>query len=273
MKKLFAIALTLALLIVPNLALAESATVKVGVTGAFYDDLWKPAVDALAAEGIRVELVQFSDFSLPNNALNGGEIDMNAFQHHAYFNNDTSTNGYDLAVLADTFVITMNLYSSKYATLDELAAAADAGSKPTVAVPNDATNYGRALIVLQDAGLLTLGEYENTPNAEDIADSKVELYLVNASMTYQYLGDVDAAIINGNYAASYGVDPDSAIYYENIDLSNDTFTCLIAVRSADIDNEVYKRVAEVFCSDVTREVMDTTFNGFFQVAWDAEAAE
>lgn len=270
MKKLFAVILTLTLLAVPTFALAEDVTVKVGVTGAFYDDLWQPAVDALAAEGIHVELVQFSDFSLPNNALNGGEIDMNAFQHHAYFNNDTSTNGYDLAVLADTFVITMNLYSSKYASIDELTAAADAGSKLTVAVPNDATNYGRALIVLQSAGLLTLGEFENTPNAEDITESKVELVLVNASMTYQYLGDVDAAIINGNYAASYGVDPESAIFYEDIDLSDDTFTCLIAVRSADIDNETYRRVAEVFCSDITRAVMDSDFAGFFQVAWDAE---
>lgn len=273
MKKLFALVLTLALLIVPNFAVAESTKVTVGVTGAFYADLWAPAIEALAAEGINVELVQFSDFSLPNNALASGELDMDAFQHHAYFNNDTATNGYDLTVLQDTFVITMNLYSSKYATLEDLTAAVDAGEKLTVAVPNDATNYGRALIVLRDAGLLTLGEYEETPNAEDITESKVELYLVNASMTYQYLGDVDAAVINGNYAASYGVDPESAIFYENIDLSDNTFTCLIAVRSADIDNETYKRVAEVFCSDITLEVMNTTFNGFFQPAWDVETAE
>ncbi len=270
MKKLFAIILTLSVLIVPTFANAEETTVTVGVTGAFYEDLWQPAIDALAEEGINVELVQFSDFSLPNNALNGGEIDMNAFQHHAYFNNDTETNGYDLTVIADTFVITMNLYSSKYDTIEDLVAEAEAGSNPTVAVPNDATNYGRALIVLESAGLLTLDEYEDTPNDEDILETKVELYLVNASMTYQYLEDVDAAIINGNYAASYGVDPASAIYFETIDLSHDPIACLIAGRSDDAYNETYQRVAEVFCSDITREVMDTTFSGFFEVAWDAE---
>lgn len=268
MKKLIALILTFALLILPNLAMAEDTTVRVGVTGAFYEDLWAPAIAALDDEGIHVELVQFSDFSLPNDALNSGELEMNAFQHHAYFNNDTTTNGYDLSVLADTFVITMNVYSSKYDTIDALAAAADAGEKLTVAVPDDATNYSRALIVLQDAGLLTLGEYEGTPLAEDIIDSKVELYLVNASMTYQFLADVDAAVINGNYAASYGVDPNSAIFYENIDLSDENFICLIAVRSEDIENETYRRVAEVFCSELTEEVMNTTFKGFFQVAWD-----
>ena len=271
MKKIFAILLTLALLTLCCSAALAEETVKIGVTGAFYDDLWAPAVAALKEEGINVELQQFSDFSLPNNFLNSGDIEMNAFQHHAYFNNDTTTNGYDLTIIADTFVITMNLYSEKYATLEDLVAAAENGEEPTIAVPNDATNYGRALLVLQDAGLLTVGEYENTPNEEDIVESKVKLELVNASMTYQFLSDVDAAIINGNYAASYGVDPASAIFFENIDLSNENFICVIAVRTQDAENETYKRVAEVFCSDVTREVMDTTFKGFFQVAWDKDA--
>ena len=181
-----------------------------------------------------------------------------------------ATNGYDLQVLADTFVITMNLYSQKYESMEALSAAAAAGTKLTVAVPNDATNYGRSLLLLESAGLLTLGEYEGTPNEENIASSQVELVLVNAAMTYQYLEDVDAAVINGNYAASYGVDPASAIYYETIDLSNDQFTCLIAVRSEDAENPTYKRIAEVFCSDITQEVMDTTYKGFFQSAWEKD---
>lgn len=268
MKKVLAAILTLVVLLTPVLSLAE--TVTIGVTGAFYDDLWKPAIEALAAEGIQVELIQFSDFALPNNALNGGDISMNAFQHHAYFDNDVATNGYDLQVLADTFVITMNLYSQKYESMEALSAAAAAGTTLTVAVPNDATNYGRSLLLLESAGLLTLGEYEGTPNEENIASSQVELVLVNAAMTYQYLEDVDAAVINGNYAASYGVDPASAIYYETIDLSNDQFTCLIAVRSEDAENPTYQRIAEVFCSDITQEVMDTTYKGFFQSAWEKD---
>ena len=274
MKKLGRIlSLALALALLLAISPANADTIQIGVTGAFYEDLWAPAIKALKAEDIDVELLQFSDFSLPNNALNSGDIGLNAFQHHAYFANDTKNNGYDLTILSDTFVIAMNLFSTKYDSIETLKAAADAGKKPTVALPNDATNYGRALLILSDAGLLTLKEYEGTPNEESIASSNVELYLVNASMTYQYLSDVDAAIINGNYAASYGVDPDSAIYYEKVDLSDERFICVIAVRTKDQDNAAYKRIAEVFCSDVTREVMDTTFKGFFFVAWDQNTAK
>lgn len=246
----------------------ESTHVTLGVTGAFYEDLWQPTVEILAEEGIDLELIQFSDFSLPNNALNSGELDMNAFQHHAYFENDTSTNGYDLAVLADTFVITMNLYSNKYDSLESMTADADTGKELTVAVPNDATNYGRALIVLENAGLLTLDDYDKTPMEEDIVESKVELTLVNASMTYQYLDDVDAVVINGNYAASYDVDPASAIFDEKVNLDNENFVCLIAVRSEDINNPTYQHIAEVFCSSATTQVVNEKFDGFFYLTWE-----
>lgn len=273
MKKVFAFILALSLICCSSFALADEKTkVSIGVTGAFYEDLWAPAIEELAKENIIVELEQFSDFALPNNALNDGSISMNAFQHHAYFNNDTTTNEYELSVLADTFVITMNIYSAKFDTIEDLVAAANEGKKLTVVVPNDATNYGRALILLANAGLITLNEYEGTPNIENIVDAKVELEPVNAAMTYQFLTEVDAAVINGNYAASYGVDPESAIFYEEIDLTNESFICVIAVRTQDIENPVYKRVAEVFCSDVTGEVANTTFKGFFRLVWEADKA-
>ena len=137
-----------------------------------------------------------------------------------------------------------------------------------IVVPNDATNYGRALILLRDAGLLELSEYEGTPNVENITSSKVELVEVNASMTYQYLEDADACAINGNYAASYGVDPSTAIYEENVDLSNESFICVIAVRTEDKDNEIYKRIADVFCSDVTGKAAHEQFGGFFYLVWE-----
>ena len=272
MKKLISLLLVLSLAILPGFALAD-ADVTIGVTGAFYEDLWQPTIDVLKAEGINITLQQFSDFSIPNNALNGGEIEMNAFQHHAYFNNDTTTNGYDLKIIADTFVMTMNLFSGKYESIDALNAAIDAGEELQVVVPNDATNYGRALILLRDAGLIELSAYEGTPNVENIVSQKVELVEVNASMTYQYLGDADACAINGNYAASYGVDPATAIFEETVDLSDESFICVIAVRSADADNEVYNRIAEVFCSDVTGQVIHEKFDGFFYLLWEQEAAE
>ena len=248
-------------------AAEESSVIRLGVTGAVYEELWKPTVDTLAEEGITLELVQFSDFALPNNALNSGDIQMNAFQHHAYFDNDKSTHDYDITVLCDTFVIAMNLFSKHYAS------PADIPEGGKVAVPNDETNYGRALLLLEDAGLLTLGEYEgSTPTTADITASKIELVEVNASMTYQYVDDseIAAAVVNGNYAASYGVDPSTAIYYEEVDLSDKSFVCVVAVKTADADNETYKKVAETFCSDATKQLFDEKYKGFFIPAWDAE---
>ncbi len=271
MKKLIrfaalAVAVTLLFTTLAGCSKSENAVVKLGVTGAVYEDLWKPTIEKLAEDGITVELVQFSDFSLPNNALNGGDIQMNAFQHYAYFDNDKSTNGYDISILTDTFVIAMNIFSKNYSKVEDIPE----GGK--VAVPNDATNYGRALILLRDAGLLTLGEYERTPSSADITSSKVELVEVNASMTYQYVDDseIAAAVVNGNYAASYGVDPSTAIYYENVDLSNKSFVCVIAVKSEDIDNETYKKVAEAFCSADTERFFEENYKGFFIPAWNAQ---
>lgn len=246
-------------------ASSKNEVVKLGVTGAVYEELWAPAIEKLAKEGITLELVQFSDFALPNNALDSGDIQMNAFQHHAYFENDKKTNNYDISILTDTFTIAMNLFSSKYSKPEEIPS----GAK--VAVPNDATNYGRALILLRDAGLLTLkADAGATPSTKDIETSKVELVEVNASMTYQYVSDseIAAAVVNGNYAASYNVNPSSAIYYENLDGKGSSFVCVIAVRSKDINNETYKKVADAFCSDDTEKLFEKSYKGFFVPAWN-----
>ena len=88
-------------------------TVKIGLTGNVYEDIWNPIKEKLAPEGINLEYEQFTSFNIPNNALNSGEIDMNAFQHHAYFNNDTASNGYDLTAIGDTYIVAMNIYTAK----------------------------------------------------------------------------------------------------------------------------------------------------------------
>ena len=161
----------------------------------------------------------------------------------------------------------MNLFSKTTSSVDEIK------EGDVIAVPNDATNYGRALLLLADAGLLTLKEDAgDTPTTSDIVTSKVVLQEVNAALTYTFLDDktVTAAVVNGNYAASYGVDPNTAIFYENLDLTNDSFTCLIACRTADKDNATYKRIAEVFCSEVTENLFEEKYKGFFVPAWNTE---
>ena len=130
----------------------EEVTVRIGLTGTIYEDIWNPIAKELKDEGINIELVQFSDFSLPNAALDSGEIEMNAFQHHAYFNNEVETKGYDISAIGDTFVIAMNLYSDKITDVSELK------DGDTIAIPGDASNGGRALKLLESAGIIDIKE-------------------------------------------------------------------------------------------------------------------
>ena len=104
----------------------ETTTVKLGVVGSIYEDLWAPAKEALKEEGIDLEIVQFSDYVTPNNALANGEIDLNAFQHKAYLNNDAAVNGYDLTVIGDTLIAPLCIYSEKYDSVDAIKEAAGA---------------------------------------------------------------------------------------------------------------------------------------------------
>ena len=240
-------------------------TVHIGLTGTIYEDIWNPIAEDLKEEGIQIELVQFSDFSLPNQALAAGDIDLNAFQHHAYFNSDVESNGYDIVPIGDTFVIAMNIYSNKITDVSELKD----GDK--VAVPNDASNEGRALKVLESAGILNIKESAgNNPEITDIESYNVQIELVeaNAADLCALLPDVEAAVINGNYALDYGIDPNEEAIFAEKDYADDSYFCLIAARSEEADSEVYKKIVEAFQSDNTKKIFKDEFKGFFVPAWE-----
>lgn len=244
----------------------ETRVVKLGLTGVIYEDIWNPIKEELAKEGIDLEYVQFSDYSLPNEALNAGEIDINAFQHHAYFNNDVEKNGYDITPIADTFIIAMNLYSDKVKSVDEIK------DGDVIAIPDDASNGGRALKVLASAGLITLKEEAGAnPTVADIDtyNVKIEIKEMGAADIPSVLPDVTAAVVNGNYALDYGIDPSTAIFEEK-DYDDDSYFCLMAVRSSDADDAVYKRIVELFQSETTKQIFQDEFNGYFVPAWEVQ---
>lgn len=241
-------------------------TVKIGLTGNIYEDIWDPIAERLADEGIILEYEQFTNFSIPNNALNSGEIDMNAFQHHAYFENDTKTNGYDLTAIGDTYIVAMNIYSHK---VDNIEDALNSTEKIKVAVPNDATNEGRALKLLEQAGFFTIDPNAGaSPEISDITEYKTEIEFVevDANLVFSVLDDVTIAVINGNYALDSGLTADDAIFKET-KYDDNSYYCLIAVRSEDADNEVYKRIVEEYQTQATIDIFNTTFAGFFVPAW------
>lgn len=243
----------------------ENRTIKIGLTGTIYEDIWNPIVEDFKEKGITIELVQFSDFSLPNQALDAGDIDLNAFQHHAYFDSDVASNGYEITPIADTFVIAMNIYSDKIQDISELKD----GDK--IAIPNDASNGGRAIKLLESAGIITLKEgASGNPELSDIEtyNVKVEIVEANAADLCTLLPDVTAAVINGNYALDYGIDPDEEAIFKETEYDDDSYFCLIAARTDEADDPVYQEIVEAFQSEQTKQIFKDEFKGFFVPAWE-----
>lgn len=244
----------------------ETRVVKLGLTGVIYEDIWNPIKEKLAGEGIDLQYVQFFDFSLPNAALDAGEIDINAFQHHAYFNNDTEKNGYDLTAIGDTFIIAMNIYSDQIQSIDELK------DGDTVAIPDDASNGGRALKVLESAGIIEIDpDAGANPTVSDITNYKVQVDIteLGASTIPSVIPDFTIAVVNGNYALDYGIDPSTAIFKES-EYDDDSYFCLIAVKSGNADDPVYQEIVKLFQSEETKQIFEDKFGGYFVPAWEAK---
>jgi len=245
---------------------ATRTTVKIGVVGEA-NEMWTPVIEELANEGIDIELVSFTDYTTPNQALNDGETDLNAFQHHAYLNKEIADNGYEITSIGDTFISAMNIYSDKIKDISEIKE----GDK--IGVPNDATNEGRALKILQAAGLIKVDEAAgDSPEVSDITENTLNLQLVevDAANVYSLLPDVAAAVINCNYALDNGLNPGTdAIFQDNVSFySGDSYVNLIAARTADADNAIYKRIVEAYQSDAVKAVYADTFKDSYIAAWD-----
>ena len=252
----------------------QSSTIKLGVTGAIYEDIWAPAKEKLKDENIDLELVQFSDFATPNNALNSGDIDLNAFQHEIYLNTEKESQGYKIEPIGYTFIIPLNVYSQKYKSLDELPDGA------TVAIPDDLTNGGRALKVLEEAGRIKLADDADfSPTVKDITENPKNLTIkeLKANTLPSALPDVDAALITGNFALDYGLKTEDAIYQDSA-LDQKEYWNLIAARSEDLNDpqkkEVYEKVVEAFQQPETEEVFNNQYGGYFVAeGWGEEAGK
>ena len=207
----------------------DTVTVKLGVVGAIYDDIWKPAQEALKAEGINLEIVQFSDYVTPNNALANGEIDLNAFQHRIYLQGEIANYGYEIQNIGNTFIAPMSLFSSKISSVSELK------DGDIIAIPDDLTNGGRALKVLESAGIITLNSAAGfNPTLDDIQTYNIGVTIkeLKANVIVSALPDVTAAIVNNNYALDFGLSASDAIFADDR-LDIEDYWNLIAARTAD----------------------------------------
>ncbi len=255
MKKVVVIALVLSVVCFGGLASAESV-LKVGATPVPHAEILEILVPLLAQEGISLEIVEFTDYVRPNLALQEGELDANFFQHSPYlesFNQDAGTN---LVVLVGVHVEPLGVFSSKHTSLGDLP------SHATIAIPNDATNGGRALLLLQEAGLIKLDPQTGiTPTIFDIQENKGNLRFVEleAAQLSRSLVDVDAAVINGNYALQAGLNPvRDAIFLEG---ANSPYVNVVAVRAEDVEDSTLAKLAAALGSDEVRSFILENYDG------------
>ena len=244
----------------------ENNVVRVG----FYTDseyqIWNPVVSNLAKDGITVELVSFANTRMPNQALNNGDIDLNAFQHHAYLNDEVSNLGYDIVAIADTYISAMNIYSKNISNVSELKK----GDK--VAIPNDPSNEGRALKVLEAAGLIKVKpEVGDLPSISDIIENPLGLNIlaVEIGSVPSYLPEVACAVINAHVAIDFGLNHGSDyIFQDNPSIySGNAFVNLIAARTEDKDKEIYKKIIKAYQSEAVEEIYANNFKGSYLPTW------
>lgn len=217
--------------------------VRIGVVGAS-DPYWETFTEAAAAEGIEVELVDFTDYNQPNPALSEGEIDLNQFQHIVYLADYNVAAGDDLQPIGSTAIYPLAVFSEKY---DDVADIPQGGE---VAIPNDESNRARALLVLQQAGLLTLedgGTIFSTPDDIVEDESKVTVTEVDASFTASSIQDVDAAVVNNDFVSKAGLAFEDAIFQDDPEDENSLpYVNVWAARADDAENETYLKLVDIY---------------------------
>lgn len=243
----------------------ERTTVKLGIIGAD-TDVWDSVQARLKDEGIDLEYVQFTDYSQPNTALASGDIDLNSFQHQFFLDNFNEEHETDLVSIGNTVNAPLGIYSEKISDIAELKE----GDK--VAIPNDVTNGGRALILLQSAGLLTVDEAkQQAPTVSDITDNPLNLEIVelDAAQTARALQDVTVSVINSGMAVDAGYIPaNDAIYLEPVDEKSRPYVNIIATRAEDADNDIYQKIVAAYQTDETIKVIEETSKGSSIPAWE-----
>ena len=238
---------------------------KVGVVGTNEETYWLDIKKRLAEEGVNIEIVVFTDYNTPNDALAAGDLDLNAFQHYIFLDSYNADKGTDLVAIAETIRAPLGIYSNKIKDINELQ------DKATVAIPNDATNAGRSLLLLQSAGLLSLDPAAGlSPTVNDITDNPKNLVIqeLDASQTARALDDVDLSIINGGMAADAGLYPQKdAIYLEEINEASQPYINIIAARQDNKDNPDFQKIIAAFQTDETAVIIDEASNGANIPAW------
>lgn len=235
---------------------ADKASVKVGIMSGEDEDVWRAVVTEAEKAGLAVELVTFNDYTQPNEALERGEIDANAFQHKPYLDNQIEQNGYHIVVAGYTGLWPIGLYSKTHTKVADLADGASIG------VPNDPSNEGRALKVLEQQGLIKLKEGTGIlATVADVAENpkNLEIKELDAGVVGRAIDDLDGAVVNTDWALKAGLTPENRIAQEAI--ADNPYRNFIAVREADAKEPWVGKLVAAYQNPTVKAVFDEVYKG------------
>lgn len=268
LRKIFAILLTALLAVTALSALAEEIpapegddnTISIGATAVPHEEIIEGVVRAkLEAAGWKVEVVPFTDYVLPNTSLEDGEIDANYFQTWRYLVEQNESRGLHLVEVLGIHLEPMGLYGASYGSIDEIPEGA------SIAIPNDGSNESRALKLLADNGLITLSETEDLYDLTNVAENpkNIELVELAAEQITHSLEDVNAAVINGNYALEAGLNPaEDALIIEAAD-SDESYKYInyLVVKEGNEESPKTKALIAAFANQDVVDFINTTYPG------------
>lgn len=242
----------------------EHGTLRIGASPSPHAEILNDfAAPRLKERGIELDVIEYTDYLKPNEDAISGELDANYFQHINYLNNYNEENGSDLVNVGAIHYEPFGIFPGRSSDLDDIAESA------TISVPNDPTNEGRALLLLQDLGLITLDEAAGvTATVNDITDNPhgIEIVEQEAAVLPSTLADVDFAIINGNYAIDAGLSLADAVATENADSTavREQYVNIIATRPELEDDECVAALVEVLKGDDFAAYLQETFGDSVQ---------
>lgn len=237
-------------------ALAQDKPLKVGVTGGPHAQIFEVVKKVAERDGLKIQVVEFSDYVQPNAALAAGDLDANSYQHKPYLDAQIKDRGYKFTSVAYTVNFPMGIYSKKVKKLEDLKDGARFG------IPNDPTNGGRGLLLLQDKGLIKIKAgvgLKATPLDVVENPKKIKFVELDAAQLPRSLDDLDASSINTNFALSAGLNPlKDAIALEG---AKSPYVNIIAVRDADKDKPWVAKLVKAYQSDEVKQFIQTEFKG------------
>jgi D-methionine transport system substrate-binding protein len=255
------ITLLLALLAMAVPTMAAEGPLRVGTSAGPYAVILDHVVPLAKAQGLDIKVFEFTDYTIPNEALFRGDLDVSNFQHRPYLENAIRTRGYDIVPLVTSIITPLGIYSQKLKSL------ADIPDGSQFAIPNDPSNGARALLLLQSAGLITL-----KPGADvsatvlDVATNpkRLKFLELDAAQLPRALGDVPAAAVNMNYAVSAGLDPKQALFLEGKD---SRFALVFTTRAKDKDDPRVAKLIAIYRSPEVKQFILDRFGGSIIPTW------